>query len=199
MKTFPFYPQSTLESCGIACMLMIMKYFGIDTHPDPVKEMNLYKQYGADCTAGTLGSSLAYALSRRRMNVTLVHSSAQMIENRNGYYSDELHRAMLAEYQADIERAEGSFHVETGTDTGCDRLRHELEQNRVLIVQCFVEGDADGMHDHVLHWVVAYGFKNGQFLVCDPLSGKLRLSEKELSEYMDTPLGACFLSVSKKR
>jgi len=69
----------------------------------------------------------------------------------------------------------------------------QLEQHlsRILGVNrlCIVPGNADGIHDHTLHWVVVYGYEGDEFLVCDPLSSKIRITAEALENYMDTPIG----------
>ena len=59
----------------------------------------------------------------------------------------------------------------------CENTKNELLEEKLVIIQCFVDGN---------------------FLVCDPGFGKTKLSEDELSDFMGTPFGKTYISVSKK-
>lgn len=196
MKKIRFYRQHTPETCAISCMLMVLDFFEKD-FPTIGKERQLYRIFGSKVTAGTLGSAIAYALSRRGMDVTLAHSSERMMENGGGYYPDELYEAIQREYMSYIRRSEEAFAVKTGVKIDCNSLRRELEKDRLVILQCFVEDDADGMHDHVLHGILIYDFDGDSFRACDPMRGKVTLSETELEAGMETPLGRMYISVGK--
>lgn len=196
MKKIRFYRQHTPETCAISCMLMILDFFGKD-FPTIGKEQQLYRYFGSKVTAGTPGAAVAYALSRRGLDVALVHSSERMMENGGGYYPEELYEAIREEYTSYIQRSEGAFAVKTGAEINCDALRRELEKDRLVILQCFVEGDADGMHNHVLHGILIYDFDGDSFLACDPMRGKVTLSEAELEAAVETPLGRMYISVGK--
>lgn len=197
------YKQHTLETCGINCLMTALDHFGkehyIGNSEIMRKERMYYQMYGADATEGTLGAAIAYVLSGRGLEVLLVHESEDMLENRGGYFSPEIHQALLKEHEGWIERAAGAFSVRTGEPITCDILREELAREKLLIVQCLIDGN-NGIHDRVMHWIVLYGFENGKFLAGDPLpqGGKIRLTEDELQEYMKTPFGGTYIAVGRK-
>ena len=54
------FKQHSMETCGIACLLMVLDCFGLE-YPTVGKEAAYYRQYGARCTPGTLGGGIALA------------------------------------------------------------------------------------------------------------------------------------------
>ncbi|MBQ2954064.1 MAG: hypothetical protein IJE07_11050 [Clostridia bacterium] len=191
-----FWKQHSMESCGIACALMILDAFGVD-YPTIGKEQALYRRFRARCTPGTLGGSVAQLLTRHGLQVTLAHAEREMMVNRGGYYPPELHAQILAEHREAIERAGARLTLRVGQPITADWLRAELAGERLVIVEVIVPGDADGMHDEVLHGILLTGAEDGVFLACDPLQGRIRLTEAELLAAMDTPLGAMAISAGR--
>ncbi|MBR5289165.1 MAG: hypothetical protein IKU34_11355 [Clostridia bacterium] len=205
-----FLPQETNETCGISCMLMALTALGKIRKPKPAMgdeksaEAVFYEMYGCKATKGTLGSAIAYALSCRRLDVELWHESSRLLKNRGGYYSSALHEEMLREHMAYIGR--GGFRVCAGMPINADRMINALAQDRLLIVQCLIEGDADGMHDHVLHWILVFDYRDGEFLAYDPLyipssrksPSYIRIARDTMQSLMKTPLGASAISVGEK-
>ena len=78
-----------------------------------------------------------------------------------------------------------------------NELRQALDSGRQIILETIIPGDADGIHDHVLHWIVVYGYEGDLFHVCDPLSSKIKLTTKELEQFMDTPIGKIYIAVDQ--
>ena len=210
-KTGIFLAQETMETCGISCILMALTAFGKIRKPqrslldEKSTEAVFYDMYGCKATKGTLGSAIAYALSCRRLDVQLWHESENLLDNRDGYYPDELHAALLREHREYIDR--GGFCVHAGRPIDAQAMKEALSQDRLLIVQCFIEGDADGMHDHVLHWILVFDYRDGQFLAYDPLyippsrkaPNYICIGDKEMEEWMKTPLGASVISVGERK
>ena len=194
-KKLRFYKQHSMETCGPACMLMLLDLYGKIKYPTQKQEMKLYSLYRSKVFKGVNGATIANCLSRNGLDVHLVHSSSQMMDNRDGYFSDELFAELLAEYRSEIARCSGGVSVAAGEEINCDTLRQELDADRQIILETFIPGDADGIHDHVLHWIVVYGYEGGLFHVCDPLSSKIKLTAGELVTYMDTPIGKIYLAV----
>lgn len=186
------------ETCGISCLLMAFNYFGVD-FPTKSKEKSLYLKYRSKAAKkGVLGSAIAYLLSKEKLGVKLIHSSGKLLENREYYYPQEQYEEILAEHKKYIKMANGAFSVEIDTDITCKTLAAEIENGRLLIMQTFIEGNADGIHDRVMHWILLYDFENGVFKACDPLFGKTTFTEKELAGYMETPFGKTYISVWEK-
>ena len=201
MKKIKNFSQHTPETCGISCILMVLNYYKVREgngryHPTVSKEMYFYQRYGAESTPGTLGASIARAFAERGLSVRLVHSSPDMLENTGGYFAEHIHRAMLREHKANIVRANGRFSVETGVRVDCARIRKELDEGGMVVVQCMVGGDEkSGMMDKVPHWILIHDYEKGKFIGRDPLEGIFRKSEQELEAMLDTPLGRSFISV----
>lgn len=196
-KKIRFYKQHSMETCGPACMLMLLDLYGKIEYPTPKQEMKLYSLYRSKVFKGVNGAAIANCLSRNGLNVHLAHSCAELMENRSGYFTDELYTALLAEYRAEVAKCEGKIDISTGVGITCDTLRQELDAGRQIILETIIPGDADGIHDHVLHWVVVYGYEDDLFYVCDPLSSKIKLTTKELEQYMDTPIGKIYIAVGQ--
>lgn len=194
-KKIRFYKQHTMETCGPACMLMLLDLYGKIEYPTPKQEMKLYSLYRSKAYMGMNSAAVANCLSRNGLDVRLVHASPQRMDNRDGYFSDELFAALLAEYRSEEVKCSGKVSVTSGVEINCDLLRQELDAGRQIILETFVPGDADGIHNHVLHWIVVYGYEGELFHVCDPLSSKIKLTAAELERYMDTPIGKTYLAV----
>jgi ABC-type bacteriocin/lantibiotic exporter with double-glycine peptidase domain len=195
-KKLRFYKQHSMETCGPACILMLLDLYGKIEYPTPKQEMKLYSLYRSRAFRGVNGAAIANCLSRNSLTVHLIHSSEDMMDNRDGYFPEELFNELLAEYRTEIEKYSDRVSIVSGAEISCDTLRQELDAGRLIILETIIPGDADGMHDHVLHWVVVYGYEDDLFYVCDPLSSKIKLTADELEEYMDTPIGRICITVS---
>lgn len=198
-KKVRFFRQHSLETCGISCILTALDYYGKVKYPTAKQERRLYALYGCKAFKGTLASAIAQCLLRNQLDVSLYHSSPRYMENRNGYYPEPLYEALLAEYTQTLREIEGQAHVETGCALTPAWYRAQLGEGKLLFVQCVVPGDADGMHDETLHWVLMYRCDEGGFWVCNPLDRKIQLTEEELIHYTDTPIGQVCVAVGEAR
>ena len=194
-KKIRFYKQHSMETCGPACMLMLLDLYGKIEYPTPKQEMKLYSLYRSKAFRGVNGAAIANCLARNGLDVHLVHSSLQMMDNRNGYFSDALFAELLVEYQSEEAKCSDKISIASGVEINCDLLHRELDAGRQIILETFIPGNADGIHDHVLHWIIVYGYEGEMFQVCDPLSSKIKLTAEELDAYMDTPIGKIYLAV----
>ena len=192
---FPDYRISEAETCGTSCFMMALDYYGIE-FPKKSREPVYYRKYKVEKEKGTLGSAIAFALSEKGLSAKIVHSSENYLDNKNGYYSEELYQKFLAQHKKYI--AKGGFVSETGAEINVETIKNELNEEKIVILQTFIEGNADGIHDKVMHWILVYDFEDNEFFVCDPGFGKTKLSEKELSGFMETPFGKIYISVGKK-
>lgn len=192
-----FWKQHTMETCGIACALMALDAFGID-YPTVAKEQHLYRRYRSQAAPGTEGGAVACALAKHGLAVTLICSGAEIIDDRSSYYPPEMRAALQAENRAWLERAQGAVRFQPGAAIDAEYLRAQLEQERLVIAQVCIPGDADGLHDHVLHGVLLYGVEGEEFLLCDPLKGKRRVAAAELEALMDTPVGRMAICVGRR-
>lgn len=192
-----YFKQHTEETCGISSILMILYCFHRVQYPTEKQEKKLYRIYRCRAFCGVMAAAAAECLARNRLAVAVYHSSPDGLENRGGYYPEPLFRAILAEYRETLGRIGDRVQIEYGCGLTPAWVRDQVSAGKLLMLQCIVPGKADGMHDHVLHWVVCYGCRGDQFLICDPVpcSGKLVLTEGELDHYMDTPIGRCAVAV----
>lgn len=197
-KKIRFYKQHTMETCGAACMLMLLDFYGKVKYPTPKQEMKLYSLYRSRAFKGMNGAAIADCLSNNNLTVSLLHSSPQMMDNRDGYFSEELYEALLAEYRKSAEKCADRACIVTGAAITCTTLRQAFDEGKQIILQCIVPGNADGIHDHTLHWIVVYGYEGDEFLVCDPLSSKIRIAREALENYMDTPIGRICVVTGEK-
>lgn len=194
-KKLRSFRQHTRETCGIACILMLLDYYGRVQYPTRKMELKLYGIYRSRAFKGLPGSYAADCLSRNGLQVQLLHSAEDYMENRDDYYEAPLFRALHQEYKTRAEACKKRVELRTGMHLDCETLKNLLSEGKQVMVQCIVPGDADGIHTEVLHWIVVYGWEAGKFLACDPNYGKFRLSEGELEHYMDAPVGRLFLTV----
>ena len=192
-----FFRQHSLETCGISCILMILDYYHRVQYPTVKQERKLYGIYRSKAFCGIEAASAAECLSQNRLNVVLYHESPVLIENRNGYYPEALYQSILQEYYKTLDRVRNRVKISIGERLSPEWVVGQLEQEKLLMLQCIVPGDADGLHDHVLHWVLCYGYRDELFQVCDPMSRKITLTGAELEYYMDTPVGRAAVVVSE--
>lgn len=197
-KKLRFYKQHSMEACGPACMLMLLDLYGKIEYPTQKQEMKLYSLYRSKAFRGVNGAAIANCLARNGLDVHLVHSSPQMMDNREGYYTEELYNALLKEYQTDAGKCADRVKISICAQIHCDFLRQELDSGKQIILQCIVPGNADGIHDYTLHWIVVYGYDGDEFLVCDPLSSKIRINTEAMERYMDTPIGRLCIVTGEK-
>lgn len=188
-KKIRFYKQHSMETCGPACMLMLLDFYRKVEYPTPKQEMKLYSLYRSSAFKGVNGAAIAHCLSKNNLDVSLLQSFHQKMDNRDDYYSEELYEALQGEYQTVLDKCRNRIRLVTDANISCDSLKQELIEGKQIILQCIVPGNADGIHDHTLHWIVVYGYKEDEFLVCDPLSSKIRITAEALENYIDTPIG----------
>ena len=202
MKEIRFFGQhafeefgvTNAETCGISCALMVLDYFD-KGHPSKGKEIDLYRRYKIKGNKGTLGGAVARILAEKGLSVKLVHSSENLFDN-DGYYLEEMFVDFLNQHQKHIKA--GRFETEKGAEITAETIKNELFDGSLVILQCFIEGNADGMHDKVMHWILVYDFDDENFYVCDPLSGKIKITKEEMEEYTKTPFGKIYIAAKRK-
>ena len=192
-----FFHQHSVETCGISCILMLLDHYRKIQYPTAGQEMKLYRMYRCRAFKGTLASAIADCLSKYGLHVELYHSFSDYMGNEDGYFPEDLYQAMLKEYKGTIQAISDRVFIETGCVFSPDWYRGKLDEGKQLIVHCIVPGNADGMHDRTLHWIVLYGYEGNMFLSCDPLSSKIRLSEEELEGYTKTPVGSICIAADQ--
>ena len=56
-KKIRFYKQHTLESCGAACMMMLLDFYRKVEYPTPKQERKLYSLYRSQAFLGMNGAA----------------------------------------------------------------------------------------------------------------------------------------------
>lgn len=197
-KKIRFFKQHTMETCGASCMLMILDLYRKVEYPTPKQEMKLYSLYRSSAFKGVNGAAIANCLSKNNLDITLLQSFHQRMTNRDDYYSEELYESLQEEYQAALVKCRDRIHLVTDADINCNFLKQALDAGKQVILQCIVPGNADGIHDYTLHWIVVHGYDGDEFLVCDPLSSKIRITTEAMENYMDTPIGRICIVTGEK-
>ena len=193
--------QSTNRYCGPCCMMMLAYRFRKIDYPSRRLEQKLYDR----CFSRALGYGVTPAAAARwfaeekGLKVVLRHSASQLLENRGGYFAPQQFTALMEEYQKALACCGSTAVVYQGQPITAETLRTDLAAGRQLMVECIVEGGADGEHDCILHWVVVYGTEGENFLVFDPSrdGGCRTFTPQEMEDYMDTPLGRISLAVGE--
>lgn len=174
-------------------MLMLLDYYRKVEYPTPKMEQKLYSLYRSRAYCGTTGGAVANCLSRNGLDVQLLHSSENLMDNRDGYFEEDLFRALLREYREQVEACRDQIYLETGTQIDCERLKQFLTSGKQVMLQCIIPGDADGIHQEILHWILLFDYDGTHFVGCDPLAfhptERMRLTDAEVEHYMDTPIG----------
>lgn len=193
---FEEYGITNCETCGISCVLMVLDYFD-KGHPSKGKERDLYNRYRIKRNKGVLGGAVARILSEKGLLVKLVHSSENLFDNKDGYYSEEMFDDFLNQHKKHIEA--GKFEVQKGAEITTETIKEELLEGNLVVLQCFIDGNADGIHDKVMHWILVYDFNEENFYVCDPLSGKDKIIKEDMEEYMKTPFGKIYIAAKRNK
>ena len=123
-----FFKQHSNETCGIACALILLDYYDRKvSYPTPKMEAKLYKNYkSAALKKGVPGAQLACLLARNKLDVKLIHSSENILENRGGYFAPEVFDAFLSEYTAKLQEYKALYAFEKGVDITPDTVKAEL-------------------------------------------------------------------------
>ena len=100
-----FYKQHTKETCGIACALILLDYYDRKvSYPTRKMEKKLYDIYKSKALKmGVSGARLSELLAKNDLDVRLLHSSENFLENRSGYFAPEQFDAFFSEYVSYID------------------------------------------------------------------------------------------------
>lgn len=195
------FRQHTNETCGPSCILILLDHYRKIHYPTMKMEEKIYQRYRSRAFAGTSAAAIANCLSINRLDVRLIQSFHDKMNNldRNNkaYFSPDLYENMQKEYDMELQACKQRISHITDTFITCDHIREELDADRQVIVLCIVPGCSDGIHDETLHWIVVYQYNSEEdrFFICDPSSHKRTFSSQELEEYMNTPIGRICISV----
>lgn len=200
-KKIRFYGQHnvddwnpSMETCGAACVLMLLDYYDRITYPTRKMERKLYSKYHVNCYKGMTGAAVANCLSfpGNELDVHLVQSFWDKMDNRDGYFPDTVYEKIMDSHTMHLNACKDRIKLSTGMEFDIEYLKQELKMGKKIILECFIPEVEDGPPS-VLHWVILekYDIRTGLFRIRDPNTNVklLHLTDAELDTYMDTPIG----------
>ena len=218
-----YYPQHpldpnnpTMETCGAACVLMLMDYYDMIRYPTQKIEVKIYSHYRVNGYKGITGAAIARYLSmpkehqdmarfltgqKKKLNVHLVQSYHDKMDNRDGYFPEDIYETVMASHEMHLEKCKERIRFSNGMDFDTAFLKQELETGKKIILECFIPENPDEPPS-LLHWVILerYDEQSGLFRVRDPNRKVklLHLTEAEVEAYMDTPIGRICIVVEEE-
>ena len=190
------YHQSTLETCGASCVLMLLRIYRKVDRMLPTKEKEIDRDYHSRVLKkGMTAAAMADCLSARQLKVELLHSDPEYMHNRNGYFDPGIYPALMAEYREHLNKCAHRIICRTGVQIDCDFLRAQLDLGKEILLECAVDGMDGGREATVLHWVLLYRYEGDQFWFCDPKSHCRSYSSRDLEETIHTPVGRICLLI----
>ena len=180
------------DTCGIACMMMVLEYYEIITKANWYDEKRLYKLYGSKYMIGTPFSAIAFHLSKKGLNTTIYHSSKDLFNNNQKMLSDEIFNLSIEEYKTFLDRAKSfGCKVINGITINSKLLKDELEKGNLIILA--------GEFSNIYHAILITGYKDDSFVVCDPLYKEKQLrTPNEIDSFLNTSIGSWFITVNNK-
>lgn len=201
-KKLRFYKQHSMETCGPACMLMLLDYYCRISYPTPKMELEkIYPKYRVNGYKGVTGAAVANCLSfpKNGLKVHLVQSFCDRMDNRDGYFPEEIYENIMGSHKKHIDECRDRIRLSVGKDFDLDFLRQELEDGKKIVLECFIPEEPNAPPS-VLHWVILedYDAQTRRFRVRDPNPQVklLHLTEEEVRSCMDTPIGKICITVS---
>lgn len=201
-----------METCGAACVLMLLDYYEIIDHPKPKIEMYVYSHHRVNGYKGMTAAAIANCLTdpkaipsefrtnpEKKLDVHLVQSFHVKMDNRGGYLPEDIYEKIEASHEMHLRKCKERIGFSAGKDFDLEFLKQELEKGKKIVLECFIPEDPDAPPS-VLHWVILESFDadTGFFRVRDPHPKikLLHLTGAELESYMDTPIGKICIIVS---
>lgn len=218
IRYFPQHPLDpwnlTMETCGAACVLMLLDYYDMITHPSLKMEHTVYSHHKVNGYKGMTGAALANCLSdpkealkrfltnpKKALDVHLVQSFEEKMDNRDDLFSQENYEKIMESHLMHLNKCKDRIQLTTGLDFDTEFLKQALTAGKKVILECFIPEVEDGPPS-VLHWVILEKFdvQSGLFRVRDP-NPRVKLlyhTAAELEDYMDTPIGRICIIVGEK-
>ena len=220
-KKIRYYPQHpldpwnpTMETCGAACVLMLLDYYDMINHPTQKMEGIFYSHYRVNGYKGMTGAAVANCLSgpkedlkkfltdhEKALDVHLIQSFEEKMDNRGDLFSQEDYEKIVESHLMHLKKCRDRIQLTTGLDFDTEFLKQQLHDGKKLMLECFIPEVEDGPPS-VLHWVILEKFdeQSGLFRVRDP-NPRVKLfhhTEAELEGYMNTPVGKICIVVGEK-
>lgn len=180
------------KTCAIACMLMVLEYYKIIPKADWIYERKYYRAYHSQYMEGTPFSALAWHFAKNDLDTEIIHSEQKLFNNSNNILTEKNFDDAIKEYTRYLEGAVSKgAKVTNGVDITCDSLKKKILDGKMVILA--------GQVNKYLHAILICGCNDTGFIVCDPLYKQKRLmNNKEIEEYMNTPLGKWCVVVQGK-
>lgn len=188
-KNIKLYKQHG-NTCGIACMLMILEYYGI-IKANKYYEKKYYNIYKSHFLDGVPFSAIAYHLVKQNLVVSIFHSEKYLFK-KNDYLDSSMFESLINEYKMFLKSAkEKNLKIVNRIEIDCNLLKEKLDDNNFIILA--------GQIDNNLHAILLSGYIDNNFIVYDPLeSNKQIKSFNEINTFMNTSIGKWFITVKEK-
>ena len=178
-------------TCAVACLLMILEYYGKINRPNKFFEYKYYEMYQSKYTEGTPLSAIAWHLVKNNINTEIIHSEDEIFTNRNNTFNYKLYRLLLDEYKYYLTISEKKgLVIKNGEDIDSNYIKEIIDKDKFVILA--------GQVNDILHAILICDYHEDEFLVCDPLYKKKKnYTMKYIDDYMETPIGKWCVTVSK--
>lgn len=120
-----YYPQHpldplnpTMETCGAACVLMLLDYYNMITYPTPSMEVAVYSRHKVNGYKGMTGAAVANCLSdpkealkkyltnpKKALDVHLVQSFEEEMDNRGDLFFQEDYEKIVESHLMHLKNA----------------------------------------------------------------------------------------------
>lgn len=218
IRYFPQHPldpyNPTMETCGAACVLMLLDYYDMISYPTPKMESTFYSHYRVNGYKGMSGAAVANCLSgpkeelkkfltnpNKALDVHLIQSFEEKMDNRGDLFSQEDYEKIMESHLMHLQKCKNRIRLSNGVEFDCAFLIEELKAGKKIMLEAFIPEVEDGP-PKVLHWVILenYDDEKGLFRVRDP-NPRVKLlhhTAAELESYMNTPIGRICIVVGEK-
>ena len=179
------------STCVICCMLMLLEYYEIIPKAIKYNESKLFKKLKSKYMEGTPFSAACWYLSKENLYCELVHSEEHIFKN-DGYLNEESFNELMEEYNLWCKYCEEKgAKISNGIDIDISFLTGKISEDYKIILA--------GKVDDYLHAIVLEKYCDNKFVVCDPLmKDKTILSEEDVMNFMNTPLGKWCICVKER-
>ena len=205
IKHFPQHPldpkNPTMETCGAACVMMLLDYYDRISYPTPKMEHKLYNRYRVNGYKGMTGAGVARCLAfeKNELEVHLVQSFQCRMDTGN---NDPVYEKIADSHEMHLAACKDRIRFTAGLEFDTEFLIQQLNDGKKIILELFIPEVEDGPPS-VLHWVIveSYDARRNTFRIRDPKprTGPRDLSAAELEACMKTPIGRICIAVSDGR
>lgn len=184
--------RQTGMTCAIACMLMVLQYYGKIEKANRLYENEYFRRYRSKYLDGTPFSAIAYHLAKNDLKTEIIHSCPEIFDNSANMLSENMFKLSMQEYSKYLDAARNNgAKIKNGCTIDTSMLRKCLEEDKMVIIA--------GQIGEILHAILVCGYNEDKFIVCDPLyKEKSIMAAEEIDRFMATALGKWCVTVSQK-